>query len=498
MRRLLKGSCLVALVIWLGLMGGYAYVAWQKTGEPLPAVAIGILGGTFSAIFISAFIGLFTGGRDRAAIRRAVNMEPMKDGRLEAAAGPIRVLDKALEAPFTGRPCVVYEYDVKRAGQGQSDYAGFAMAPCAVETLRGPVKVLGFTMLDQFPAAPDDQIDRARGERYLSSAAFESLGVLSILSVVGELIADDDGSIRKDYKIAGDGVNVQGRRITEKALPSGTPVTLLGQWSESRGGFVAGGSGLTRLFAGDLTVTRKQVGGDAVQTFIIATVFFLILHSMLGAMYFLAPAGTSARGSSASVWDERDCDQQKARLDHGADPNERGEDARTPLMNAARLSDPACVGNLIAAGARIEDRDKFSDTALAHAVVANRDDNVKVLLAAGAKDFRVTSGNGRRITEDDGPVAAVREYLTAVHAGDFEAMSRLLAHSSVARLEGQKENLPGWQSIRPKTVALEGGWMNDDAATFTVRGRTASADQVVHYHVERKPEGWQIQKEWFP
>jgi hypothetical protein len=134
-----------------------------------------------------------------------------------------------------------------------------------------------------------------------------------------------------------------------------------------------------------------------------------------------------------------------------------------------------------------------------HAVTANRDDNVKVLLAAGAKDFRVTAATGRRMTDDDAPVAAVREYLAAVHKGDFETMARLLAHASVARLQDQKENLPGWQSIRPKTFALEGGWMNDDAATFTIHGATPSdGDQRVHYHVERKAEGWQIQKEWFP
>jgi hypothetical protein len=102
------------------------------------------------------------------------------------------------------------------------------------------------------------------------------------------------------------------------------------------------------------------------------------------------------------------------------------------------------------------------------------------------------------MTEDDGPVAAVREYLAAVHAGDLETMARLVAHSSVARLQDQKESLAGWQSIRPKTFALEEGWMNDDAATFTIHGATPSGDQQVHYHVERKPEGWQIQKEWFP
>ena len=496
--RVFTKGCVFALAVWIFLIGAYAYVALGRIHDLAPALVIGLLGGTFSAILISSFIGLFTGNRDRAAIKRALNMEPMQDGRLEAASGPIKAMDTPLEAPFTGQSCVLYEYDVKRVQGAASDYAGYAMAPCAVQTLRGPVRLLGWVLLDQFPAAGEQQIDRARGEKYLSSATLEPMGVTKILSVFKDLVADDDGTIRKDYRIDGDG-SLQGRHIVERAVTVGTPVTLMGHWSEARGGFVADGPAVNRLFRGDLDGTRKAVGGSSLQSFAIALVFFVILHGILGAMYFMTPDKASRNdGVAGSVWDERDCDRQKTKLALRADPNEVGTDAVTPLMNAARLTEAACVANLIEAGAKLEARDKMGDTALVHAVRANRDENVRVLLAAGAKEFRVTESTGRAIKDGDAPLTAVHDYVDALYRGDFETMAQLTAHSSVRRMEDNRANLPLWQSVVPKAFTVESGWMNDEAATMTIRGRTSSGDQVVHFHLARTPDGWQIQHQWSP
>jgi hypothetical protein len=498
-------SCGIAVAVWLLLAGAYAYVAWGRIHEPFPVAVIAVLGGTFAAMLLSSFIGLFTGNRDRAAIRRAVNGEPRRDGRQEAASGPIRALDKPLEAPFSGRPCVAYDYDVKRPSQGHSDYAGVAMAPSAIDTPQGSARLLGWVMLDQFAAATMDRLDRARGERYLASATFEPLGITSLLSVLTELIADDDGAIRKDFRIGGGAAGLDDAVITERTLLEGTIVTVIGRWSASRGGFApAGPTTMNRMFAGDLLATRRQVGGDAVKTFAMALVFFGALHAILVPMYILSSRPRAGgRAGADSVWDERDCDRQKQMLAAGADPNERGTDAMTPLMNAARLDDPACVSNLIAAGARLEATDKYSDTALAHAVAANRDENVKVLRAAGAKDFRVTAATGRKVTDDAPPLQAVRDYIDAVHRGDFETMARLMAHSSVRRMEDRRADLPLWQSLRPRQFGVDEGWMTDDAATIVIRGTTPTGEQRIAYHVERQIAeagqggSWQIRKEWF-
>jgi hypothetical protein len=73
-------------------------------------------------------------------------------------------------------------------------------------------------------------------------------------------------------------------------------------------------------------------------------------------------------------------------------------------------------------------------------------------------------------------------------------------------MEDHKEDLPGWQALRPQTFTVDEGWMTDTAATITIRGRTASGEQRAVYHLEwqadtgtaEKTGGgfWQIRKEW--
>ena len=60
--RVFTKSCGLLVVLWLLLMGAYGYLALGKVGQFGPAVVVAILGGTFSTLFISAFIGLFTSG----------------------------------------------------------------------------------------------------------------------------------------------------------------------------------------------------------------------------------------------------------------------------------------------------------------------------------------------------------------------------------------------------------------------------------------------------
>src|SRR5512141_486221 len=108
----MKKGCALTFLVWAACAGVYAYLAWPIVREVMPTAIIAVLGGTVAAMLLGAAIGLFTGGNDRAALKRARAGEPMKDGRLEAVSGPIRPLGPPLEAPLTGRSCVAYEYDV--------------------------------------------------------------------------------------------------------------------------------------------------------------------------------------------------------------------------------------------------------------------------------------------------------------------------------------------------------------------------------------------------
>lgn len=498
----MKRSCGFTLAVWALLVGAYGYLAWLKVHEAVPTAIIALLGGTFAAALVGSFAGLFAGARDRAAIARAIKGDPPRDGRLEAASGPIRPSGAPLHGPFTGRPSVAYEYDVKTPGAKQSDFAGVALAPCAVDTPWGSARLLGWAILDQFERAPARTIDVERGTSYLQGATLERLGPTSILSVLGELLADGDGAIQKDFQIGASSVNLDNKVIDEKIVPVGARVTVLGRWSASQGGFAsAGTASMNRIFPGDLPTTARHVGGTSVKAFATGVFFFVALHAILVPMYLLAPR-RDAHGeilpAHPSVLDERDCDRQQELLAAGADPNELGRLGSRPLMNAAREGSVACVQHLVASGARLEDADWNGNTALAQALMANREETAGVLRQAGAKDFRITAETGRPLADDAEPFVVVKEYIAAVHRGDFETTARLAPGSSVRRIRERSDDLALWQSMRPKDPKLASGWMTDAAATLTLYGETSHGEQAVSYHLEKSPEGWQIRREWLP
>ena len=286
----MKKSCGLSAAVWLAFMGVYGWVAFKKTGEAVPAVFIGFLGGTFAAMLFGATWGLVTGGSDREALKRVVAGKEPKNGRLEAATGRVHALGTPLTAPFTGRACVAYAYDVKNPEAERSDFAGVALAPCAIDTPRGPVRILGWAQLDEFPKAVPEEIDRARGLAYLKGATFENLGLTSVLTFFKNLVADQDGTIRKDMRIENSQPDLEGRHIEEQIVPEGSTVTVLGIWSEEQRGFAPGSSAfMNRLYPVGPSSVMLDVRGSALKSFGIAVFFFIALHAILVPMYFLAP-----------------------------------------------------------------------------------------------------------------------------------------------------------------------------------------------------------------
>ncbi len=286
----MKKSCGMTVAVWLVLTGLYGAVAWTKTREAFPAAVIGILGGTFAAMLAGGAWGLVTGGEDRAALKRAIAGEPRRDGHREAATGRVRALGAALESPFTGRACVAYEYDVKSFDEKRSDFTGVALVPCVVDTAQGPAQIMGWSMLDEFPKALQEDVDRVRGLGYLRNTNFETLGFTNALSYVSSLVADQDGAIRRDMRIDHGTLDLEGRRIDEKVVPVGSTVTVIGIWSEAKRGFAPGlGASLNQLFPVSPVSVLTDVRTKAWKTFGIAVFFFVVLHAFLVPMYLLAP-----------------------------------------------------------------------------------------------------------------------------------------------------------------------------------------------------------------
>ncbi|MRR12296.1 hypothetical protein EG835_07495, partial [bacterium] len=117
---MIKKGCTIGAVILLGLFGGYLYLLWGKI-ETVPAFILAGFGALGLVMVVSQVKAVIFGSGDSGALKRAEQGLPLEDGREEAVWGPIEPLGAALEAPFSGRPCVAYEYDAKNPSTVDSD-----------------------------------------------------------------------------------------------------------------------------------------------------------------------------------------------------------------------------------------------------------------------------------------------------------------------------------------------------------------------------------------
>lgn len=263
---MVKKGCAIATVILLGLFGGYLYLLWGKI-ETVPAIILAGFGSLGLVMVVSQLKAVIFGSGDSGALKRAEQGLPLEDGKEEAVWGPIEPLGAPLEAPFSGRPCVAYEYDAKNPSTtdsegderpGGSTLAGFALAPSVIRSNRGDVHLLGFSLLSEFPEkVMKDPEDAERAIRYAGSTEFTEMGLAKLgamLSTMDDAMSDDDGSVRKDMRMkAATASDLAACTLTEKVIAPGETVTAIGLWDAAKGGLVPklrGKSVIVRLLPG--------------------------------------------------------------------------------------------------------------------------------------------------------------------------------------------------------------------------------------------------------
>ncbi|MBK9376103.1 MAG: hypothetical protein IPN03_20865 [Holophagales bacterium] len=263
---MIKKGCAIAAVVLLGLFGGYLYLLWGKV-ETVPALILAGFGALGLVMVVSQLKAVIFGSGDAGALKRAEQGLPLEDGKEEAVWGPIEPLGAPLEAPFSGRPCVAYEYDAKNPSTvdskgherpGGSTLAGFALAPSVIRSNRGGVHLLGFSLLSEFPEKEmKDPGDFDRAIRYVGSTEFTEMGITKIgamLSTMDDAMSDDDGSVRKDMRMkVSTAADFSACTLTEKVIAPGETVTAIGLWDAAKGGLVPkhrGKSVIVRLLPG--------------------------------------------------------------------------------------------------------------------------------------------------------------------------------------------------------------------------------------------------------
>lgn len=295
----MKRACLLSVALFAALYAAYAWWLWPRVPMPGPPI-LAFFGAVGTAMLLSSLFETRQLVRDLSALSREEAGAAMEEGRVEAASGPIVPLGEPLAAPFTGRPCVAYEYEVEsRAASSSGDGApkpatGVALTPSVVKSRRGDVAFLGWALLDEVPkkrVKDDEGVACARA--YLEGLApgqVERLGIGNALGTLQELLADDDGWIRKDWRTTDAPFDPAECRLMERAVPAGETVTVFGRYDSAKGGLGparTGGAAVNRLFLGGGDALKAKLRSDAAKKILTTLLFFVAFNGMVLAVVLL-------------------------------------------------------------------------------------------------------------------------------------------------------------------------------------------------------------------
>ena len=298
----MKKACLIGLLTWALLSAAYWY--WlHKHLNPPADVWVAVIAGFLMAVVIGTLRNAIAAAGDARRVRRAVEPgafmgQQPADGETIAVAGTIRPLGDALLAPFSCRRAVLYSFEIEHENPAMrdemrqvKDYSGFALTPSVIDSMRGAVKLLCYPQLEAVPkeeiTAPDAI---ANAQAYIANTQWtpmEGLNPAAIYREVKDVLTDDDGQVRKDWRM-GDPPNIHNATLTEQIVAPGTQVFAIGKWSAEKRGLVPDNGVPARLVAGDARKVLKSLRAKMLGNLFGASVFGIVINA---ALYFVVKYG---------------------------------------------------------------------------------------------------------------------------------------------------------------------------------------------------------------
>jgi hypothetical protein len=291
-------GCLLYIVIFAGI--AYGIRPWTA---PYEAAGLGLWPGLAAAAFLTLAVGtfweflkrLFSGKDPRAEmLERARRSEvPETDGPV-IASGKVRAAAGALKAPLSGTACVAYLYrmyvetrDQENYRRSQPMYWGYASRSFILDTQTRALRVMAVPQLEDEAVKRNAPEDRTRARHYANMTTFEetnaALGMLGVVgsafSMVNALYTDDDGEIRRDWKLGGINANPETLLLEETVLPVGAQVTLTGTWSGERNAIVSSAESPLKVSTGSVDDMRS----GALSVGNVGTVIWLLVTTAIGA-----------------------------------------------------------------------------------------------------------------------------------------------------------------------------------------------------------------------
>ena len=406
----MKKACGLWLLVYALLGAAIGAIVYRRF--PVAAIPAAIFGGFLAWVGVAYFAGI---GKKIQAVRTIRGTQagatPL-DGEKVAAIGRIVPIGNSLVSPFTKTSCVAYAYDVSFSSNDSNSYTGFALTSSAVQGMHGSLRLLSNPDLKISPQIiPADQA-MLNADEYFKTATFRMPNLDDLRKLRFTALqppdADENGNVRFDRhfsRMGGDGDLSRGR-FSEKVVRAGEPVCVIGYYSASRGGIVAGRP--NGMLTEKVTLERGESGvfvARAVRSaigYLIAGIIFLGLATA-GVVAVLAfvplEAAEQMNRSMNPTWPE-------IRFERFIEKRVRG-----PMRQAGMLSSNETVSITLPDGtAHGRVRVGGRDVVVSHATAVRKNDQTIVTIDDGAATIAVDSRDSAtsvRLFGQEVPIASV-------------------------------------------------------------------------------------------
>ncbi|HEV2721422.1 MAG TPA: hypothetical protein VG323_15475 [Thermoanaerobaculia bacterium] len=368
----MKKSCSTWSVIYFVAALFVGHLVYRRFPMTVAVLAGGAIGGGIVWLGLAYLVGVWTKLAEARRMSRAGEGGPPRDGETIAVAGTIEPVGAPLTSPVSGKPCVAYKYEVRR--DDDLLYDGFALAPCAIDSPHGRIRIFAWPDLQTEARAVPNASDRF--DSYVEETKFRE----PTLSLHGALAPfnDRDGSVRVDTRMTPHKPDLVTAEFTERSFAPGDRVVATGRYSTERGGLVAEPGMPLSVSIRDAARSGagRSVAG-AVGNLIGGVIFLAIAAAGVLALYVFVPLSASEQMSpnSRRTWHE-------VRLDRTIERR-----LRVPLRKAGivdegiptAMLDAGVARGRVTANGRDVDVSRATAERAGDAFVIHIDDDVAVL-----------------------------------------------------------------------------------------------------------------------
>jgi hypothetical protein len=302
----LKTTCVTGICVYFGLalaLGVWFLVRFPEappdTSPRLPpfpfrlliAFGAGLIGAIPGGLATAGLGGVRTRLRERSELLKTASGTVPVDGAFQAFSGRMLAAGPMLEAPLSGRECVLYRYVAsKLSGAGRSSTrlnhaSGYGLTPSFLDCPAGRIRLLAYLELEMKSDLLDAATARERLRNFLPTVPLfqPSLDLMAYHRELNKHLLDSDGAIH--FNIGQPNAADTAATFEEQIVQHGDEVAIFGMYSAERGGIVADPQDevghRARLRKGDLPALARGFVRQAIASGIVGLLFAAVLFGWI-------------------------------------------------------------------------------------------------------------------------------------------------------------------------------------------------------------------------